>query len=41
VILGYATMDRERQKAERLLLRERVRSRGKQHWGTVSGQPCC
>lgn len=26
-IPGYATMDRERQKAERLLLRERVRSR--------------
>jgi len=28
-ILGYAGMDRERQKAEQLLLRERVRSRGK------------
>jgi hypothetical protein len=29
-ITGYASMDRERQKAERLLLRERVRSRRNQ-----------
>ena len=34
-IPGYADMDRERQKAERLLLRERVRSRGKQARRTV------
>jgi hypothetical protein len=34
-IPGYVDMDRERQKAERLLLRERVRSRGKQARRTV------
>jgi hypothetical protein len=37
-IPGYADMDRERQKAERVLLRERVRSRGNQHRRTVSGR---
>ena len=38
-IPGYASMDRERQKAERLLLRERVRGRGKQHRRTVFRAP--
>lgn len=34
-IPGYDSMDQDRQKAERLLLRERVRSRGKQARRTV------
>jgi hypothetical protein len=37
-ITGYASMDPERQKAERLLLRERVRSRGKQRRRMVLGR---
>jgi len=37
-IPGYTSMDPERQKAERLLLRDRVRNRGNQHRGRVSGR---